>query len=44
MSETVTIKDIKTILTQPAGSKLVIVKIITSEDGLYGLGLSLIHI
>ena len=38
MSETVTIKDIKTILTQPAGSKLVIVKIITSEDGLYGLG------
>ena len=34
----VTIKDIKTILTQPAGSKLVIVKIITSDDGLYGLG------
>ncbi len=38
MAETVTIKDIKTILTQPAGSKLVIVKIITSDDGLYGLG------
>jgi mannonate dehydratase len=38
MSETVTIKDIKTILTNPEGSKLIIVKIITSEDGLYGLG------
>ena len=38
MSETITIKDIKTILTQPAGSKLIIVKIITSEGGLYGLG------
>ena len=38
MAETVTIKDVQTILTQPAGSKLVIVKIITSDDGLYGLG------
>ena len=38
MVETVTIKDVQTILTQPAGSKLVIVKIITSDDGLYGLG------
>ncbi|MEZ4659128.1 MAG: enolase C-terminal domain-like protein [Caldilineaceae bacterium] len=28
----------QTILTQPAGSRLVIVKIITSEPGLYGLG------
>ena len=34
----VTIKDVKTILTQPAHAKLVIVKIITSDDGLYGLG------
>ena len=38
MSEIVTIKDVQTILTQPAGSRLVIVKIITSEPGLYGLG------
>lgn len=34
----VTITDVKTILTQPAGSRLVIVKIITSDPGLYGLG------
>jgi mannonate dehydratase len=34
----ITIQDVKTILTQPAGSRLVIVKIITSEPGLYGLG------
>ena len=34
----VTIKDAKTILTQPARAKLVIFKIITSDDGLYGLG------
>ena len=34
----VTIKDVQTIITQPAGSRLVIVKIITSEPGLYGLG------
>lgn len=33
-----TITDVQTILTQPAGSRLVIVKIITSEPGLYGLG------
>ncbi|MCY3871529.1 MAG: starvation-sensing protein RspA, partial [Gemmatimonadetes bacterium] len=38
MSEIVTIKDVKTIVTQPAGSRLVIVKVITSEPGLYGLG------
>ena len=38
MAERVTIKDVKTILTQPAGSRLVIVKVITSEPGLYGLG------
>ncbi len=34
----VTIKDVKVITTQPAGSRLVIVKVITSEPGLYGLG------
>ena len=38
MSKPVTIKDVKVLLTQPAGSRLVIVKIITSEPGLYGLG------
>ena len=35
---TVTIKDVQTIMTQPESSRLVIVKIITSEPGLYGLG------
>lgn len=36
---TITIKDIKTIITQPGGrSRLIIVKVITSEPGLYGLG------
>ena len=35
---TVTIKDVQTILTQPEGSRLIIVKIITSQPGLYGLG------
>jgi mannonate dehydratase len=34
----VTIKDVKTIMTQPAHSRLVVVKVITSEPGLYGLG------
>ena len=34
----VTIKDVEVIVTQPAGSRLVIVKVITSEPGLYGLG------
>ena len=34
----VTIKDVQTILTQPEGSRLIIVKIITSQPGLYGLG------
>lgn len=38
MSTPVTIRDVKTILTQPGISQLVIVKIITSEPGLYGLG------
>ncbi len=34
----VTIKDVKTILTAPNGIRLVVVKVITSEPGLYGLG------
>jgi mannonate dehydratase len=32
------ITDVKTILTEPAGIRLVVVKILTSEPGLYGLG------
>ncbi len=32
------ITDLKVILTQPAGDNLVIVKLLTSEPGLYGLG------
>ena len=38
MAETITISDVKTILTQPAGSRLIIVKILTSDDGRYGVG------
>lgn len=34
----VKITDIKTILTQPGGEHLVIVKVLTSEPGLYGVG------
>lgn len=34
----VKITEVKTILTQPAGDHLVIVKIMTSEPGLYGVG------
>src|SRR5262245_59371774 len=34
----ITITNIKTILTAPAGSRLVVVKVETSEPGLYGLG------
>ena len=34
----VTIQDVRTILTQPAGSRLIVLKIITSEPGLYGIG------
>ncbi|UCC62602.1 MAG: starvation-sensing protein RspA [Anaerolineae bacterium] len=34
----VTIQDVRTIMTQPAGSRLIVVKVITSEPGLYGLG------
>lgn len=32
------ITDVKTILTQPSSSRLVVVKVLTSEPGLYGLG------
>jgi len=32
------ITDVRTILTQPAGIRLVVVKVMTSEPGLYGLG------
>jgi mannonate dehydratase len=38
VTKPVVIKDIQTILTQPAGSRLIVVKVITSEPGLYGLG------
>src|SRR5512136_2527003 len=38
MALPVTIRDVRTILTQPAGSRLVVVKVLTSEPGLYGLG------
>jgi len=34
----ITIQDVQVITTQPAGSRLVVVKVITSEPGLYGLG------
>jgi mannonate dehydratase len=37
-STDITIKDVRTILTQPAGSRLIVVKVITSEPGLFGLG------
>jgi len=32
------ITEVKTFVTQPAGSRLIIVKVVTSEPGLYGLG------
>ncbi len=38
MSSPVTITDVEVILTQPGSSRLVIVKLLTSEPGLYGLG------
>ncbi len=38
MSKPITIEDVQTIITEPAGSRLIIVKVITSEPGLYGLG------
>ena len=38
MDTPVTIRDIRVITTQPAGSRLIVVKVVTSEPGLYGLG------
>ena len=38
MPRPVTITDVKTILTAPNGIRLVVVKVYTSEPGLYGLG------
>ena len=38
MVKSITIEDVQTILTQPGRSRLVIVKVVTSEPGLYGLG------
>ncbi len=38
MSKPIVIEDVQTILTQPHNSRLAIVKLITSEPGLYGLG------
>ncbi len=38
MPHPITIQDVRTILTQPDHSRLIVVKIITSEPGLYGLG------
>ena len=38
MNAPVTITDVRTILTAPNGIRLVVVKVLTSEPGLYGLG------
>lgn len=38
MSDILTISDIQVTLTAPAGINLVVVKVLTSEPGLYGLG------
>ena len=38
MKKPITIQDVKTIMTQPGQSQLLIVKVLTSEPGLYGLG------
>ncbi len=38
MAKPITITDVQCILTQPGHSRLAIVKVITSEPGLYGLG------
>ena len=38
MAKPVTIQDVQTILTAPNGIRLVVVKVLTSEPGLYGLG------
>ncbi len=38
MPAPITIRDVKIIMTQPGASRLAIVKVITSEPGLFGLG------
>ena len=38
MAKTTTIEDVRVILTQPAHARLAVVKIMTSEPGLYGVG------
>jgi mannonate dehydratase len=38
MAKPTTIEDIQVIAMQPAGSRLIVVKVLTSEPGLYGLG------
>ncbi|MHB8627569.1 MAG: enolase C-terminal domain-like protein [Aggregatilineales bacterium] len=38
MTAPVTIRDVQIILTQPTGQRLIVVKVLTSEPGLYGLG------
>lgn len=38
MSKPITIQDVQVITCQPEGQRLIIVKVITSEPGLYGLG------
>lgn len=38
MTKPITITDVKVILTQPSGPRLAVVKLLTSEPGLYGLG------
>ena len=38
MAKTFTIKEVKVILTQPSNVRLAVVKVVTSEPGLYGLG------
>ncbi|GIK39692.1 MAG: hypothetical protein BroJett011_35250 [Chloroflexota bacterium] len=38
MTQPITIKDVKTILTQPGQARWAVIKAITSEPGLYGLG------
>jgi mannonate dehydratase len=38
MTKPITIQDVRVITAQPAGQRLVIVKVVTSEPGLYGLG------
>ena len=38
MPRPITIRDVRTFVTQPAGQRLVVVKVETSEPGLHGLG------